>query len=178
MADPNKWYPASGENGVVGKFEYYPILDVKASREADEEITMDIIVCRMKAAGSVDESYVKVKPDNQQELVKRFPDAWLAFQGQDVKIDGSPISVLGFPEQVNVVMQLHGVLSVEQLAELTDIACQNIGFGTRKRRETAVEYLKHGADALEHNKIANKSDPVPGKRGPGRPKKNADQVAA
>ena len=171
-----KWFPAAGETGVIGKFEYFEVLDVAASRAADEEKTKEIIVCRMKAAGSVDESVVKVKPDNQEQLVKRFPDAWLAFQGQEVKIDGTPISVLGFPEQVNVVLQLQGVLTVEQLADLTDMACQNVGFGTRKRREAAQAYLEHGAAALEHNKIANATDPAPKRRG--RPAKNAERVAA
>lgn len=169
MAD-YKWYPATGETGVVGRFEYLPILDVAASREADEEKTRDIVVCRMKAAGSVDESVVKVKPDNQEQLVRRFPDAWLAFQGQEVKVEGTPIAALGFPEQVNVTLQLGGILSVEQLADLTDMACQNIGFGTRKRREAAQAYLQSGAAALDHNKITAGTDPV---RKPGRPRKVA-----
>lgn len=178
MAD-SRWYPAAGETGVVGRFEYHKILDVVASRAADEEKTKEIIVCRMKGTGSADDSVSKVKEDNQQSLIKRFPDAWLAFQGQEVKIEGIPIAKLGFPDQVNVILQLNGVVTVEQLAELPDLACQNVGFGTRKRREAAQEYLKHGAAALEHNKITNHSDPEPTeKRKPGRPRKDAEQVAA
>lgn len=176
MAD-SRWYPAAGETGVVGRFEYLDIIDVVASRAADEEKTKQIIVCRMKGTGSADESVSKVKEDNQQILVKRFPDAWLAFQGQEVKIEGIPIAKLGFPDQVNVILQLNGVVTVEQLAELPDLACQNIGFGTRKRREAAQAYLEDGAASLEHNKIANHSDPKPKNKG-GRPRKNVEQVAA
>ena len=178
MSSDYKWFPASGETGVVGRFEYHDILDVPASKAADEERYRQIVVCRMKVTGSADEDVVKVKDDNQNQLVKRFPDAWLAFQGQEIEIKGVPLKALGFPDQVNIVLQLNGVVTVEQLAELSDMACQNVGFGTRKRREAAVEYMKHGAAGLEHNKIANKSDPEPGKRGPGRPRKTADQVAA
>lgn len=179
----DKWYPAAGEVGVVGRFEYYDHLDVPASKAADEVVTKPIIVCRMKVAGSVDESFVKVKPHNQSELVHRFPDAWLAFQGQEVKIDGTPLSKLGLPEQFITVLGLTAVNTVEQLAGLSDAACQNMGFGYRKHRDTAKEYLVHGEDALPHNKITNHGDPPKNKGGrpkgsKNKPKDSVEQVAA
>jgi hypothetical protein len=174
-----KWYPAAlPEKGVVGYFEYFEIIDAPASLAADEERYKNAIVCYTKASGSSDVSAVKVKEGNQRELVRRFPEAWAAFQGEEVNIDGTPLSDLGIPDQRITEFQLNGVLSVEQLAELSDIACQNIGFGVRRQRGEAQDYLKDGKAGLAANKIANGSDPV--KKKGGRPKgsKNKPHVEA
>lgn len=171
---PEQWYPvAEPEKGVIGRFEYFDILDVKASREADEEVYMPAIICRTKAVGSTDDTCVKVKPYNKDALIRRFPAAWKAFQGEEIKVDGTPIEKLGFSTTENDTLLLNSIQTVEQLAELSDMACQNIGFGTRKRRDIARDYLEHGADALPHNKAAKGTDPAPKNRR-GRPPRTAE----
>lgn len=176
MSGDLKWYPAKNETGVVGRFEYLDLLDVQASLIADETVTRKIVVCRHKGAGSADDSVTKVKDWNQNQLIGRFPDAWKAFHGQEVKIDGTPLDKLGLNDQQTLNLTINGVSTVEALSELSDIGCQNLGFGYRKLRDVALEYLASGPAALPHNKIANGTDPT--KRRGGRPRKTAEQAAA
>lgn len=177
MAQEEKWFPAAPpEKGVIGRFAYHDILDIPASKEKDEKVFQKVIVCWMKAAGSTDVSVVKVKEHNQRELTRRFSDAWRYFQGEIVEVDGTPVSALGISNTKELELQLQGITTVEQLRDLSDAGCTNVGFGTRKLRELATDYLAKGKDALPAHKIANGGDPAPKRRG--RPPKAQAQVAA
>lgn len=138
-----QFFPAAKEQGVVGRFEHFDKLDVKKSKEADEEVYRQIVVLRTKVAGSHDVSVVPVKPHNQGELKRRFPDAWNAFQGEEVELDGTPIHKLKgiTPEKAEAYM-LQGIQTIEQMAEAGDNIVEILGFGARKLRERAQEQLK------------------------------------
>lgn len=143
-----RWFPAKDElPGVVGRFAYQDIIDVPASQAADEKVYKQVIVLHEKVAGSHDESVRKVMPHNQHELIKRYPDAWSHFQGQDVKVAGTPLSelVLDDGSRLNedrlLTFRLQGISTIEQLAVISDATCQAIGFGTRKLRERAQTML-------------------------------------
>lgn len=143
------WYPAANETGVVGRFEYYDQLDVNASKLADEEKFRQIIVCRMKVVSDVDESIVPLRDFNKQALIKRFPTAWAAFNGEEVQLDGTALSEIGIGETKVLDYRINAITTVEQLALLTDAQCEQVGFGTRKQRADAQAFLaKKQADTM------------------------------
>lgn len=165
------WYPvAPPETGVWGRFEWVDIIDVKASQDADEYKYKKIPALRSRAAGAIDESVEPVKPFNQEKFIRRFPEAWRHFQGEMVAVMGTPLEEMQFLEQERLQFQMYGVHSVEQLSELSDDACSLMGFGVRKNRERAKEFLKKRRDdAL--NAVVDEQLAKP-KRKPGRPKKS------
>lgn len=142
-----QWYPAANERGVVGRFEYMDLIDVPASKAADEKKTKPIIVLREKVAASTDDTVRKVKPETQEEMIRRFPDAWKAFQGEVVPVSGTPLSEIGFNADKTVMYRLHGIMNVEQLAQLSDAQCQIVGFGTKKIRDQAQDHLRQKQEA-------------------------------
>jgi len=160
MANTN-WYPAVEERGVIGRFEYMDVLDVPASLAADEERTKQIIVLREKVAASTDDTVRKVRPETQQTMTKRFPDAWKAFQGEIVKVPGTQLSVLGLNDDRVTAFRLQGVMTVEQLAELSDAGCNTVGFGTKRLRDEAKAYLDGIRNAALERVLAAPVDPAP-----------------
>lgn len=139
-----QWYTEINSGGlVVGRFRYDESLpDVAASKAADSVIMRKIIVLESKAVASSDVSVQIVKPHNERELRMRFPEAWKAFMGEEVAIEGTPIKDMGiFNEDQILFLQINGVRSVEQLANLDDAKCGNLGFGWRTHREKAKKFL-------------------------------------
>lgn len=137
------WYScAPPEKGVVGKFSYYDQVDIKVSREADREITKQIIVLQTRIPGDIDiPPYIKVRPDNQFDLIKRFPDAWKAFEGKDVPVSGTPLTALNLNADRLLVLRIAAVRTMEQLASLTDQQCEQMGFGTKSQRNQARDKI-------------------------------------
>ena len=130
--DPAKWRRAAKEPNVTGQFAYYDQLDIAASKEADEKRFKKIIVLWTQASGESPGPPQPVKPHNQQQFVERFPDAWREFNGEEVPIDGTPLTVLkDMGESESIKFRLNGVITVEQLATLSDAQCEAIGFGLR-----------------------------------------------
>lgn len=137
-----EFFRAANEKEVVGRFEHFDKVDVKRSLEEDEEVTRKIVVLRTKIAGSADVSVVPVKPHNQAALRKRFPDAWDAFQGEEIELDGTPIKELnGISAEKAEAYALNGIQTVEQMAEAGDHQVELLGFGARKLRQAAQEQI-------------------------------------
>ena len=154
--DRDKWYPEVNSGGqVVGRFRFNETLpDIAASLAADREIKRKIIVLESKAIASSDVSVQPVKPYNEREFRTRFPEAWAAFQGEEVKIVGTPVKQMGvFTEDQVLFLQLNGVLSVEQLAGLDDAKCNNLGFGWRTSRQKARDFLAKYVDAAKQEDL-------------------------
>lgn len=142
MASRDQWFPAAKEPNVVGRFEYKEDLDVVASKEADEKRYRKIIVCWTKVVGDPDENCLPVRDFNRAELISRFPDAWKAFQGEDIPVKGVPLTELpGMTESRIVDFRINAIYTVEQVAALSDASCERIGFGTRKLRGDAQALL-------------------------------------
>ena len=167
------FYPAAGEKNVVGRFEWFNQVQVAESREADEIVTKKIITLRSRAIGSSDDSVVPVRPHNQAQAIARFPEAWKAFNGDGAPpVAGTPLSDIGIDENTELNMRLYGVLVIEQLATISDAACTNIGFGTRKWREKAMAFIAERKEAGIQKAVEMAAAPE-AKRGPGRPRKAA-----
>lgn len=138
----DEWYPAKDEKNVSGRFAMYPILDIPASKAADEERTKDILVLHTRVAADPDKpAPIKVLPDNQMQLIHRFPEAWAAFQGEDVTIGGTPLDALKLPTQKLVELRIWGITRLEHMAAITDQQCENMGFGSKKLRTDAQRLL-------------------------------------
>lgn len=141
--DKSTWYPSAESGGqVVGRFVYVKKLNIPESLEADEHRYREIIALEHRAVGSLDVSVTPLKPHNEKELRVRFAQAWAAFQGEEVEIDGTPLSELPFLSEDQILtLKIAGVHSVEQLAGLDDARCQNLGFGWRTNRGKTQEWL-------------------------------------
>lgn len=135
------WYPAVESNQVVGRFEWYDKLRIADSIAADEKRYTKIIVLRHKVVGTHEENVTPLKPHNEQALRERFPEAWIAFQGEAPPIKGTPLAALALPPDRVDALKIHGILTLEQVAGLSDAQCQAVGFGTRKLRADAAAKL-------------------------------------
>ncbi len=145
IAMHEQYYPAKGERGVVGRFDYAETPDPVASQKAGEVVAMKIPVLIAKAAGS--EDYVTDKlpsdPIRRKMMTDRFPEAWLAFQGIMVEPPGTPLEqpfhdlpVITRGELAR--WQMYSVSTWEQIADLSDASCDALGLGTRNRRDQVM----------------------------------------
>lgn len=151
MPTETDWFPvAPPEKGVVGRFEYFEQPDIAASREADEKKTRTIICLRSRAtAVAGDDSFVPMKPHNQAEFIRRFPEAWEAFNGgKEQAVRGTPLTDIGMEEADILKFRMYGFTSIEAVAELADAALTIIGFGTRKWRDKAQAFVQARKDDL------------------------------
>lgn len=96
------------------------------------------IVCRITIAGDKDNQPVLSVTD---DLKRRFPEEWVAFQeGREATVRGTPLERLALNERIILDLKVGGVMCVEDLANLTDGACQGFRTGTSLRRK-AREYM-------------------------------------
>lgn len=136
-----QYFPSTEDKNVMGRFEIMQVPDNRRSREVDELVTRPITVLREKIAGNKDTSATPVKEENRAKLQKKYPEAWAAFQGEQPEIEGTPLTKIGLNADQIEAANLAGIYVVEQVAELHDAQCNNLGFGWRKRRADAQELL-------------------------------------
>lgn len=144
LAMNEQYYPAKGEKGVVGRFDYAETLDIPASHAKGEKVVKMIPVLIAKTAGDSDFQPQKVPTDPiaRMEMIARFPDAWRAFQGEQMDVPGTPLSTpfRGLTMNTAEAMKFEtcGVSRWEQIIDLSDAGCERVGFGSRKRREEVM----------------------------------------
>jgi hypothetical protein len=156
MPDQIRWYPNVEDGGqTVGYFRYEDRLCIPESQEADEKIFRKVVVLTHKPAASTEVSTTMMKPGNERELRARWAPAWAAFNGEEIEAEGTPLDELRWlTEENRIFLKLSGVGVVEQLAGLADARCQALGFGWRKNRERAQNYLK------EQNEKMSRADQI------------------
>ncbi len=145
IAVAEQYYPARGETGVVGRFDYAETPDIPASHAAGEIILKKIPVLVAKAAGSSDYTPQKLPTDPiaRKAMTDRFPEAWLAFQGIMVPVPGTQLEERLYDLPMITRSELarwhmNSITTWEQIADLSDAGCDHVGFGTRKRREEVM----------------------------------------
>lgn len=132
------WFPAKGEEDVVGRFEVRPWLHVAKSKAAGEHIYVPRVGIFMRAKSSADVSWQQLAPHNAKQLIQRFPEAWEMFQkSRQDKPQGRPLSEIGANQDMQFRMVGIGVETVEQLAESDDKRVNDI-FGGAKLQEKAL----------------------------------------
>ena len=103
-----------------------------------------------------------------------WPSEWSAYQGGKSHIDvgGTLLTeVPGITRDTATALRLKGVRNVEELAALDDAACKSLGMqGLAWRRAASLILKEKELDELKADREA--------RRGPGRPPKTPDQVAA
>ena len=155
-----RWFPAPASNAqVMGRFVEIEKVDPVASQAAGRPVPKRVPALQSKVVGSHDVSVQIVKEFNAAELKARFPGAWDDYVRQKEAAEGKaeviepPVvarTIAGHGlEEVDFLprdripwLTLQGVQTVEQLANLSDIAAQTMGRDVIKWRKAAVEWLK------------------------------------
>ena len=101
-----------------------PVLQIKASKDTGEEVYKSMTYIEIRIKGQTQES---VRP-LQETDVKRFPDAWRYYNGQEVQgSTGTPINKLeGIEEGLVVAFKSRGIHFVEDLARIQPEMIQGI----------------------------------------------------
>ncbi len=130
------------------------VLQVKASKEAGEEIYKPMTYIEIRIKGQTQES---VRP-LQEGDTKRFPDAWRYYNGQEVQgSTGTPINKLeGIEEGLVVAFKSRGIHFVEDLARIQPEMIQGISMGVRAWQQKAQCML--GIEAPEKAVISIKEE--------------------
>ena len=150
------WFPSaeSRESRIVGRFR--DLEDRYTTKEGEKKVRV-VTILEHKVPGSADISSSMVKPFNKEELVRRFPQAWLAYEQEKERaatqpppvptatslgIKGTPIEELDFLGKDKVAyLKSIGFLTAEQLSGMSDTDCQNVGFASKSWRKKAAEHL-------------------------------------
>lgn len=122
---------------------------------------------------------------------RRWPQQWAAFQeGRKAEVEGTPLGMWPMINSAQVrELNAINIYTVEQLAEVNDSILDNIGLGARSLRDGAITFIRHaqeeGAFAkmeARNNDLQRQLDELrasmgeDAKRGPGRPKKEQNDV--
>jgi hypothetical protein len=90
-----------------------------------------------------------------QEYKNRFPTEWENYRLKRAPTpSGMPLAILfpQYPERV-AALEFANVRTVEQLAELSDTAKQNIGLGADEWQKKAIEFLKTAAKTHDYHAL-------------------------
>lgn len=116
-----EWHTAADSAQVLGRFEERPVVDERASEEAGDYQYKKIIGIHTRAKHSADISWQRLWPHNTKQLIKRFPEAWAAFQEARDHMGRMPVSkATWIPERFQVECYGLGAETVEELALLED----------------------------------------------------------
>ena len=148
--------------------------DPKKSVELGYRVTKDIDMVRIIQPGSRDtlemvasEWLDRIKVKFLENAHDALPEEWIASfrkkyemwkEGQEAPVNGTSIKEwpLLSPAQVSNLMACH-ILTIEDVAEMTEMAMQQAGMGSRELKTKASEWLKgkeiSEAAMLENNKL-------------------------
>lgn len=121
------------------RFEWFDEEDPAETKRCGYPRYKRIQIIRTLIPGSKDERVDRVRAEHKH----RFPRAWAAFlAGEEGVVDGTPLK--DFPgltkDDVSTLTHFH-VLSVEQLASMSDEQVGNLGHGWRARRDGAKTWM-------------------------------------
>jgi hypothetical protein len=147
-----QWYPAM-ENGapvkgVIGRFELQDVEFIKHNEgEPPETVTKKIphLLCKTTMSPDCVPEKLPLDPLERRRMIERFPQAWAAFQGEYVEEIGTPLDrefkgmTLGANERMRYEMV--GISAWEQLADISDLGCDQMGLGVRKRRDDIMRAM-------------------------------------
>ena len=127
--------------------------------------------CEITVKGMTKETFItKVRPSD----VARFAEEYAAYKSGAPEPDpgGVPLTdVIGMTTQRAFTLRQHKIRNAEELAALSDIACQNLGMGMLTLRDAAKQLLASAGKDRELDEMKKRLIALEGKRGPGRPRK-------
>lgn len=130
-----------GDGNLVCMFYYKPTHQIARSAEEGRPIYEDVVFVRIHPPG--ERLNIVDRPATEQDK-RRFRIQYEAFLKNQVQTpDGTPIDLF-YPDQPSIAAMLraHHVLTIEQLAELSGNAIDEIGMGAQRYVNEAIEYLK------------------------------------
>jgi hypothetical protein len=134
------------EPGVNGNFFMNSVLRPHESEMQKRPIYRDEHWVRIRIAGN-DKDIVERKATDADKA--RFPDAWAAYErGIAQTTSGTPLEK--WPRMTpGMVATLKGlsIMSVEDMATLSDAGCQRVGMGAYDMRKDAQDYLNSASQA-------------------------------
>src|SRR5207253_2854770 len=95
---------------------------------------------------------------------RRWPMQWSQFQqNKEQKPAGTPIDLL-YPEHPSVAANLRGwgIHTIEQCAELTGNAIDNIGMGAQRYCNDAVKYIEAAEKGVGASRMRHEMDELMG----------------
>ena len=153
--DPNGGLVQYGSDAKLWvQFQNLPIQNNAKSKDSGRPVFDTIPHVRIRQPGERDET---VRPVIEGDKV-RFERQWRLFQNAQEQIpEGTPISIL-FPSAPGAVETLKymAVHTVEQLADITDTAKQNIGLGASQWQQMAKAYLEQSSKGKEFHAIMSR----------------------
>lgn len=148
------WLPPNTSNSkTLGKFDDF----TKTITDKDgKKVTVTKLMLYTKVPGVAEQSSTTVLDDEQGKRIKaEYSAAWDLYLKNKAKpqteavptavefgVKGTPIEYADFLGKDHLArLKMMGFLTVEQLAEMSDAQCQNIGFGATAWRKRAGEFL-------------------------------------
>lgn len=167
--------------GIIAIFSIEAVQNNFKSEEANRPIYEDREFIRKIVVGdSKSEVFREATEQDKQD----FPEEYARFKSglKDYEQQvGTPLRE--WPAMTPALVRNFStvnVFTIEQLSDLSDVACQNFGMGGREWRERARQYLERASgenSELEmlRKKVAELEEMLttPERRGPGRPRKDA-----
>lgn len=143
--DGPTYHPTQDRGPVKAHFFMGSAQDIEASREAGRPILRDVEMVELSVAGDIRSRPVKKVNDQIRRDFKEEYDAWK--KGEDAPLSGKALVEWGFLKPAACETLKHfGILTLQDLAQCTDVMLQNIGPGYREAREQAkalYEVFKH-----------------------------------
>jgi hypothetical protein len=121
------------------------------SQNAGTPVFEPVDMVRIRQPGERDENVREVRDEDKQ----RWPQKWAAYvAGNEVGAEGTPLALL-FPTEPEVVetLKYHRIITVQQLAALSDTGIQNVGLGARDMQAKARRFLEAADGAAKHQLI-------------------------
>lgn len=143
-----------GDRTMVAMFYNRPMHNPARSQEEGRPFYEDRVYVRIHPPG--ERLNIVDRPATDQDR-RRFPVQWQQFSENRQQIpEGTPIDLL-YPEQpsIGAMLRASGVHTIEQCAELSGVAIDEIGMGAQKYSNEAQKYLQAaskgvGASQLRH----------------------------
>ena len=149
-----------GDTSMVVMFYMKPVINAKTSDDNNRPTYDDKIFVRIHPPGERLNIVDRPATDNDR---KRFPLQWMLFkENAPQETSGTPVDML-FPASpsIGAALKASGVHTVEQCAELSAHAIENIGMGAQQWVNTAKRYLEvanKGVKASELRKMSEEKD--------------------
>lgn len=141
-----------GDARLWVKFEKKSRRNAFRSEQEGRPIYEPIDYVRIQQPGERDQL---VRPVREEDKL-RFPRQWAAYQADSEQVpDGTPIQLL-FPNEPHIVELLHDlkILTVEQLAKLTEHGINRLGMDGRKYVQRALAAMDKAENSKEVNRLA------------------------
>jgi hypothetical protein len=143
---------------IFAEFYTKSVIDQARSKESGYPVFHDVTFIKIIQPG--DSRLSEYNQPARPQDIERFPRQYAQFQrGQKQEVEGAPLSLL-FPSQPAIVDNLRrfGVFVVEQLANLSDTALQEIGIGGRTFQQKAKEYLAQAEKGKDFHGLSSRLD--------------------